>query len=96
MITIPVPETLAFLPLTACLFLFFLSSVSESKRSKNAVVTRAADACSEEVTGNESKVDFGLFHGLEDIEREESAEKHLQKTTPHSHNPILVLRNIES
>lgn len=97
LITISVPEVLAFFLLIVCLFLFFFSSVFESKRLKNAGVTSVADAFSAEAKDNKSKVDSNLiFHGLEDIEAEESAESHQRKKTPHNHNPILLLANIES
>jgi hypothetical protein len=78
------------------LFTFFFPSVFESKRSRDIKPKEVTNTQSEESTGEKHKIAMEPFLGLEDIEKEGHEEKRLEKATPHTCNPILVLTNIES
>jgi hypothetical protein len=87
---------LVLLLLIVFLFIFFFPSVFESKRAIDIKPKGTSDTQSEGSTGKKHKVAIEPFLGLEDIEKEEYRAKRLEKATPHTCNPILVLADIES
>jgi len=95
---IPIPtsliEILTPLLFLALLILFFLPSILELKRPKDAGPRKILNITLNNLTVNKANLSF-LFN-LEDIEKKEPTEKHFETATLPTRNPISILANIEA
>jgi hypothetical protein len=95
---IPIPtsliEILTPLLFLAFLILFFLPSILELKRPKDAGPRKIPNITLNKLTVNKANLSFLLI--LEDIEEKKTAGKPFETMTPPTRNPISILANIEA